>query len=188
MKNVDTEEIVQVVQKFSPYINSLCKKYYIKGGTGDDLFEEGVIGLLQACKSYSGESILEDKFSSFARMCIKRQILDAIKLSNTQKHKLLNESLSLTGIFEDGSEKSLLDYFLDRNVSNDPLDIFIDKEKINEKLKICDSELNEFEKLVLKHYLCGEKQSEIAVELEKDVKVIDNTLQKIKSKLNKQTT
>ena len=65
------------------------------------------------------------------------------------------------------------------------MDFFIDKEKFEEKLKICEKQLNEFEQEVLKHYLNGKKQSEIAKELDRDVKKIENTLQRIKSKVNK---
>ena len=185
MENVDPGDIVKIVQKYSPYVSYLSKRYYVKDGTGDDLFEEGVIGILQACKNYNGESFFEERFNSFVKLCIKRQILDAIRKSNNQKNKILNESISFNGIDKSGNEKSMLDMMFDRNLSNDPLDIFIDKEKIEEKLKICESELSEFEKKVLKHYLEGEKQSEIAVSLNKQVKQIDNTLQRIKSKLNK---
>ena len=187
MNNVDPSDIVEIVQKNSSYISYLCNKYYMKGGTGDDLYQEGVIGILQACKNYNGESLFEDRFNSFVKICIKRQILDAIKRSNALKNKLLNESISLTNVYKDGEERSILDIVMDRNFSNDPLDIFIDKEKIEEKLVICDNELNDFEKKVLRHYLDGEKQSEIAKSLGRETKTIDNTLQKIKSKLNKTT-
>ena len=185
MNNVDPSDIVKIVQNNSSYINYLCNKYYLKGGTCDDLYQEGVIGILQACKNYNGESLFEDKFNSFVKVCIKRQILDAIKRSNALKNKLLNESISLTSVYNNGEERSILDIVMDRNFSNDPLDIFIDKEKIEEKLIICDNELNDFEKKVLRHYLDGEKQSEIAKSLGKETKTIDNTLQKIKNKLNK---
>ena len=183
MDNVDTTELTIVLQKFSSYINSLCRKFYIVGGTADDMFEEGVIGLLQACKNYSGKSLLDDKFEPFAKVCIKRQIIDAVKKSNPPKNKALNDSVSLTNIDSDGEETSLLNSFVDRNTSNDPLDLFIDKEKIEERLKICDCQLSELEKQVLSHYLSGEKQTEIAEKLEKSVKSIDSTLQRIKAKL-----
>ena len=64
------------------------KTHYINivGGTSEDLYEEGIIGLLEACNSYNGESLLEPRFEAFAKMCIKRQILDAIKHANTKKH------------------------------------------------------------------------------------------------------
>ena len=183
MENVNPGDIVKVVQKYSSYISSVCRKYFIAGGTSEDLYEEGVIGLLEACKNYNGDDLLEEKFDSFAKVCIKRQIFDAIKKTNTQKNKVLNESLSLSHTTKDGDELSKLDIVVDRNISNDPLDLFIAREKIEEQLKICEKELSDFEKLVFKHYIDGEKQSEIAKNLNKQVKVIDNTLQRIKTKL-----
>lgn len=183
MKNVDTSDIVKVVKDYTNYINSVCRRYYIAGGTHEDLFEEGVIGLLQACKNYNGESLFEPKFAGFAKLCIKRQIFDAIKSSNTQKNKALNEFVSFAKLGEMGEERSILESLSDPNLSNDPLDVLLDREKIDERLKICDSELSEFEKQVLKHYLSGEKQSEIAKSLNKEVKSIDNTIQRIKLKL-----
>lgn len=185
MKNVNTEDIVKVVQDYTNYINGLCRRYYIVGGTHEDLFEEGMIGLLEACKSYNGESLFEPRFSPFAKLCIKRQIFDAIKSSNTGKNKALNESVSFAKLDSEGDERSLLETLSDPNFSNDPLDLVLDREIIDEKLKICENELSDFEKLVLEHYLAGEKQSEIAKNLKKDVKAIDNSIQRIKAKLNK---
>jgi len=138
---------------------------------------------LEACKNYNGESVFEQRFESFAKLCIRRQIFDAIKKSNTQKNKALNESVSFMNLTETGDSQSVLDVWSDRTTSNDPLDLFLDKEKFNERIKICEGQLSGFEKEVLKHYLDGEKQSEIAEKLNKDVKSIDNTIQRIKSKL-----
>lgn len=183
MKNVETSDIVKIVTEYTNYINCLCRRYYIVGGTHEDLFEEGVIGLLQACKNYNGESLFEPKFASFAKLCIKRQIFDAIKFSNTKKNKALNECVSFAKLSEMGEERSILECLSDPNNSSDPLDVLLDKEKIDERLKICETELSEFEKQVLTHYLAGEKQSEIAKNLNKDVKSIDNTIQRIKQKL-----
>lgn len=161
----------------------LCRRYYIVGATREDLYQEGVIGLLQACKNYSGNSLSEQKFDSFAKLCIKRQIIDAIKSSNTKKNKVLNESVSLAELDLNGEEKSKLDTFIERTGAADPLETILDIELINEKLDICKNELSDFEYEVFKHYFSGEKQSEIARELNKDPKSIDNTIQRIKAKL-----
>lgn len=183
MNNVNPTDIVKIVQKYSRYVSLLSKKYFIVGGTREDLFEEGVIGILEACKSYNGESLFEDRFDPFVKLCIKRQILDAIKKSNAQKNKALNESIPFVTYDDEGDEHSMLEMFADRNSSNDPLDLFIDKEKVNERLAKCNKRLSDFEKQVLELYLSGAKQSEIAKNLDKNVKTIDNTLQRIKSKL-----
>lgn len=183
MNNIDASDVVEVVQKFSAYIKNLCRKFYIVGGTTEDLYQEGIIGLLQACKSYNGESLFEDKFDYFAKLCIKRQIFDAIKKTQSLKNKALNEALSFVGVTDSGEEVSMLELINDRTAICDPLEIFIDKEKFQEKMQICENELSGAEKLVLKHYLSGEKQSEIARQLGKTTKSVDNTLQRIKNKL-----
>ena len=183
MENVNPSDIVDVVQKYKGFVSTLCRKYYIIGGTREDLFEEGIIGILEACKSYSGKSFDDDKFEPFVKMCIKRQLIDAVKKANTQKSKALNESVPLIVKDENGEEKFLLDSLTDRNNSDDPLELFIDKEKYNEKIKDCEVHLSKFELQVFRKYMQGKKQSEIAQELNKDVKSIDNTLQRIKLKL-----
>lgn len=183
MNNVSPGDIVDIVQKYSDFINCICHKYFIIGGTKEDLYEEGVIGLLEACKNYNGESLFETRFDAFAKLCIKRQIFDAIKKSNTQKNKALNESVSFVNLLESGDQQSMLDIWADRTMSNDPLDLLLDKEKFNERIKLCEKNLSKFEIDVLNHYLDGEKQSEIARQLNRDVKSIDNTLQRIKAKL-----
>lgn len=184
MKNVNPAEVVEIVQKYSPYVSYLSHRYYIKDGTRDDLFEEGVIGILQACKNYKGESVHDEKFNQFVKVCIRRQILDAIKKSNSKKNQVLNDSLRYYSL-NDGTSKTVVEDIVDRTVPTNPLDIFIDKEKVEEKKKICEDELTDFEKEVLSLYLGGDKQSEIAKRLGKNVKQIDNTIQRIKSKLSK---
>ncbi len=185
MNNVDPSEIVSIVQKYSGFVSAICRKYYIVGGTFDDLYEEGIIGILQACKNFKGESLSDDAFDPFVKLCIKRQIIDAIKNSNRKKNKPLNESISLTHSYGSNEDLSLMEILSDRNTSSDPLDLFIDKEKVSERLAFAQNDLSEFEKEVLKHYLSGEKQSEIAKSLNKNIKSIDNTIQRIKNKITK---
>ena len=182
MKNVETGDIVKIVQTYNAYIKNVCRRFYLVGGTSEDLYEEGVIGLLEACKSFNGDSLFDKQFEPFAKLCIRRQIFDAIKKTQTQKNKALNDSISLMGINENGEEISKLETLTDRTSMCDPLEIFIDREKFEEKMRACEKELSGFEKQVLSHYLSGEKQSEIAKKLNKSIKSIDNTLQRIKNK------
>ena len=183
MKNIDTSDVVKIVQEYSGYIKNVCRKFYLVGGTTEDLYQEGIIGLLEACKNFNGENLFGPQFDAFVKICIKRQIFDAIKKTQSKKNKALNESVSLVGMTENGDEISKLDIITDRTSICDPLEMFIDKEKFYEKMDICERELSDFENLVLAHYLAGEKQSEIAKNLDKSVKSIDNTLQRIKNKL-----
>ena len=109
MINVKTEDIVKIVQEYNNYIKNVCRKYYLIGGTIEDLYQEGIIGLLEACKNYNGESLFEPKFDCFVKICIKRQIFDAIRRTKNQKSKALNESVSLVSLSDSGDEMSKLD-------------------------------------------------------------------------------
>lgn len=184
MKNVNAGDIVKIVQKYSGFIKNCCRKYYIEGGTNEDLYQEGIIGLLEACNNYKGESLFETRFDCFVKICIRCQIYDAIRKANSGGNVTLNQAVPIVSKKnENGEELSILDIFDDRTTISDPLELFIDKEKFYEIMERCRRELSEFENLVLDHYLTGEKQSEIAKNLNKSVKSIDNTLQRIKSKL-----
>ena len=128
MDNVDPKDVVKVVQNYTGYITSTCRKYYIVGGTPEDLFQECVIGLLEACKSYKGESLFEPKFDAFAKKCIHRQIIDSIRHSNTLKNKALNEAKTIYAVNENGDEMQTLEIMPDRTTVNDPLEIILEKE------------------------------------------------------------
>lgn len=183
MKILNTMDVDKVIQSYSAYIKKLSRCFYLVGGTEEDLYQEGNIGLLEACKNYNGESFFEERFDHFAKLCIRRQIYDAIRRSQSQGNSTLNGSISLVGVTENGDEISKLEVISDRTSISDPLEMFIDREKHLELMEYCNKELSDFEWLVLMHYLTYEKQSEIAKRLNKSVKSIDNTLQRIKRKL-----
>ena len=183
MDKFNPKDVVKVVQDYSGYINAACRKYYIVGGTPEDLYQEGVIGLLEACKNYKGESLFEPKFDAFAKKCIHRQIIDSIRHANTLKNKALNEAKTIYVVNDNGDEMQTLDIYPDRTTVNDPLEIILEKEKTKEQMGICNEALSDFEKQVLYLRLNGDTQSQIAKQLNRDVKSIDNTIQRIKGKL-----
>ncbi len=183
MKNYSKElELEELIENYSSIIRSICRKYYLVGGSEEDLFQEGMIGLFQAYKNYHGNDYGSDKFKSFALICIKRQIYDAIKHANKKNNQPLNNYVP---IFKTNSEHEEYDrddiVLIEEGYS--PEDMFLDKEEYNERIAICKSKLSKLENQVLELYLSGEKQSQIAQILNKDVKSIDNTIQRIKNKL-----
>ena len=179
---IKSDELEEVILKFSSTVRAISRRYYLVGGEEDDLFQEGLIGLFEACKNYNGEGdINSDEFKNFACLCIKRQIYDAIKRANKKHNEPLNTYVPIVKTNDDDQEYERTD-ILDIAEEYNPEDIFIIKEDIQEKLEQIESKLSEFEKKVLKLYLAGEKQSEIATQLNKDVKSIDNTIQRIKNK------
>ncbi len=173
-------EIESLIEEYSGTIRQICRKFYLVGGTDEDLFQEGMIGFLQGLKNYNDpEGYKTDKFKNFAKLCVKRQIYDAIKHANKKNNAALNTYLPLNKITLDDEE-------YEREEMADlisPEDIVLDKEDHDEKIKLCQKLLSKQENEVLKLYLLGEKQSEIAKQLGKSVKSIDNTIQRIKNKL-----
>lgn len=173
--------IEELIDKYSDSVRGICRKYYLMGGNEDDLFQEGMIGFIQAVKNYNktkGE-LDSDAFKKFALMCAKRQIYDAIKHANTQKNQPLNNYVSLTK--KDGSFIEPLDLS-----SVNPEEIFIQKENNENYLSKVKAMLTVYEQQVFDLYLSGKIQSGIARTLGVSSKSVDNALQRIKTKL-KQT-
>lgn len=179
MKLAD-DELEIFVGKFLPEIKIMAHKYYIAGGSEDDLVQEGLIGLVDGVNSYdeSYGDVDSDAFKAFVLMCAKRQILDAIKRANSKRNTVLNNSLSLNDI--DGGISEGVSSLLSNETPEDIVIERCEKEEASREISI---KLSEQEKMVLDLYLDGLKQSEIAIKLDKSVKSIDNSLQRIKNKI-----
>lgn len=180
---ISSEKLEELLIKYSSTIRAICHKFYLVGGTADDLFQEGMIGLLEACKNYNGTDFDGDDFKKFATVCIKRQIYDAIKVANKKSNTPLNTYLPIEKKAIDDDREYERNDILNIAEEYNPEDLFLDREEHFEKLNLVKSKLSKFENIVLDLYLSGEKQSEIAKTLAKDVKSIDNTIQRIKKKL-----
>ena len=121
-------------------------------------------------------------FKAFADLCVKRQIMTAIKSSTRQKHIPLNSYLSLNKTaFDDEDDRSVIE-MLDMETVPDPLETITTAETYK-KLEMKMSEvLSDFEQRVLSRYLEGESYSQIASSLDSHVKAVDNAVQRIKKK------
>ncbi len=176
---MEKSELIEfAIKKYSREIKKIASKYYIADGNNEDLFQEGLIGVIQAVNSYDlarGDKDSES-FKKFVLMCAKRQILDAIKKSTRKKNEPLNNYVS----FDRTIDSILFDPTMQQS---NPEDDFILKESIDEKNSTIEVLLSGFEKEVLDLYLDGKSQSEIANILGKPVKSVDNTIQRVKNKL-----
>lgn len=178
-----SSELEQLIDSYTSVIRQIARKYYLVGGTGEDLFQEGMIGLLEAFKNYNSEEGYNTaKFKNFAKLCIKRQMYDAIKHANKKNNAPLNNYLPLNKINSDNEEYERAE-LIDATEISSPEDIIIDKEEHDEKIALLKSKLSKLEVEVLDLYLAGESQSQIATSLNKSVKSIDNTIQRIKNKI-----
>ena len=172
--------IEDIIRDYSENVRAIAKKFYISDGSSEDLFQEGLIGLIQGYNSYdtSHGEVGSEAFKSFLLMCAKRQIIDAVKKSNSKRNLPMNNFVSLSS--DDFVETSDI-----ASLTAEPLeDKVINKmTSMEDGLTILD--LSGFENEVLNLYLEGLKQSQIATILSKPVKSIDNTLQRIKTKLKR---
>lgn len=184
MEKFHDDVIEELIESYSGVIRSICRKYYLAGGSEDDLFQEGMIGLFEAYNSYdkSKGDFESESFKAFAILCIKRQIIDALKRANAKKNAPLNNYVSFSR--EDfSSDDNTLDEGLAYFESADaPLESVIDRETLDEKITELLVGLSKFEKQVVELYLEGLTQKKIASILDKDVKSIYNCIERIKLK------
>ena len=173
----DTAIMDYLLEKYKPMVKKKAKAMYLLGGDSDDLIQEGMIGLFKAVKNYDNEK--NASFSTFASLCVKRQIYTTVTASKRKKHGPLNNYISLFN--EQGEE----DQFMEEDTN--PEQVLIQKENISNYYKKIETKLSGFEKDVMELYLSGENYVEIAVKLDKPKKSIDNAIQRIRRKLGEES-
>jgi RNA polymerase sporulation-specific sigma factor len=182
-QNGDKEAEEYLIRKYKEYVKNRTLQYYIAGADRDDIIQEGMIGIFKAIRDY--ESDKAASFSTFAELCVTRQIISAIKQARRLKHGPLNTYVSLSKPISDEEPSNNLENTLLSGKDSDPESMLLLKEKINH---IQDNGSDIFSKLelgVLKEFLQGKNYIEIADLLNKPSKSIDNTIQRIKKKLDK---
>lgn len=174
-----------LMEKYKNLARKKARALYLIGGDSDDLIQEGMIGLYKAIRDYEPER--ENSFFRFANMCIERQLYNAIKGANRLKNSPLNSYVSLDvlvgGDDLSGDTGRTLGDTLERTDISNPEDIMIDRERVGKIENYIRNHLSEFEQRVVNLYIEGLSYQQIAVELEKTPKSIDNALQRIKKKL-----
>ncbi len=174
-----------IMDKYKNLVKSKAKSMYILGADNDDLIQEGMIGLFKAVRDY--DSGRDASFSTFADLCVSRQMYTAVQASRRQKHIPLNTYISLygtAGTDHDGEEEELVNVLAAHSLQS-PEEVVIDKENVDRLEKTIEKELSSFEKQVLDLYMTGMGYQQIAKVLGKDDKSTDNALQRIKTKLKK---
>ena len=183
IKSGDKQALEYLINKYRELVNIKVTKYFIIGAEKDDIIQEGLIGLFKAIKCFSKDK--QNSFKTFANLCIKRQLITAIKTSNRQKHSPLNSYLSLNlAAYENEDDGDLMQIF-NTNSIEDPLDTLTKKEYFEKLENTIDESLSNFEKQVLHRYLKGESYVKIAEKLNTPVKSVDNAIQRIRKKATK---
>lgn len=173
-----------LLNRYKSMIRSKAYKYYAPGLERDDFIQEGNIGLVNAVRDFKPEFL--KSFKRFAEMCIERQMITAIKTATRQKNTPLNNAVSIyqPAYPDDESERTVADVLKDYT-TNDPFVAVASKETIWEIMTKLMYELSSLELKVLQCQLIKMSYVEISLLLNKKVKSVDNTMQRIRKKLHK---
>lgn len=179
----NTDALDFLITKYRSFVRLKGRSYFIIGGDREDIIQEGMIGLYKAIRDFKPDRL--SSFKGFAELCITRQIITAIKTATRQKHIPLNTSVSLDRpVYAEDSERTLLD-MISGPLIDDPEDLIIHREDFVYMEKEMNRVLSGLEKKVLALYLEGRSYEEISSELNRQVKSVDNALQRIKRKLER---
>ncbi len=153
------------------------RSFFLMGGENEDLVQEGMVGLWKAIRSY--DSRRGASFRTFAERCVNHALISAVQSAARDKHTPLNTYVSLENpLFDDSAE------YLPAEAM-DPEQLLILQEEIQECLDAVRSRLSSFEAKILGLYLKGLSYSEIALQVNRPVKSVDNAVQRVRRKLSR---
>lgn len=167
----------ELVSRYTRLVRVCSRPLFLAGGDSEDLIQEGMVGLLHAVRSYDPER--QASFRTYAEVCIRSRLLSAVRDAGRDKHSPLNHYVSL--------ETPLFDTAVSTQGDN-PEDMLIDREIRNERLSALMDRLSGFEAKILRLYLGGLSYGEIARQIGRTDKSVDNAVQRIRRKLARQLT
>ncbi|WP_027415313.1 RNA polymerase sporulation sigma factor SigH [Aneurinibacillus terranovensis] len=179
----DSDALEYLINKYKNFVRAKARSYFLIGADREDIVQEGMIGLYKSIRDFRGDKLAS--FKAFAELCITRQIITAIKTATRQKHIPLNSYVSLDKpIYDEDSDRTLLDVICGTRAT-DPEELIINQEEYDDIEDKMSELLSDLEQQVLLLYLDGRSYQEIAVDLSRHVKSIDNALQRVKRKLER---
>ena len=184
-KNGNQEIMDYLMVKYKFMVRKKARAMYLLGGENEDLIQEGMIGLIKAVRDF--DVTQKTSFSSFAELCVSRQMYSAIEASNRKKHLPLNSYISL---YEDSEQEGegrslpLIDT-IESSKENDPEVLYFGKEYTEAFAEQLKELLSPLENHVLYLHLMGTDYRTIAELLGKSPTSVDNALQRIKTKAQK---
>ena len=183
IKDGNSEALNKIMEKYKPYVYLKAKPFFMIGAEKEDIIQEGMIGLFKAIKGYNAER--DVSFKIFADLCIRRQIMTAVKASTRQKHIPLNSYLSLNKTaFDEDDDRAIIE-MIDKDSVPDPLETITKREKYQKIENKMSEVLSDFEQKVFNEYINGGSYAQIAEKIGSHPKAIDNAVQRIKKKFEK---
>jgi RNA polymerase sporulation-specific sigma factor len=182
-RNGSSDALDALIRRYTGFVRLKASSYFLAGGDGDDLIQEGLIGLYKAVRDFNPK--METSFRSFAELCVTRQIITAIKTATRFKHTPLNQyvSFSHTPAGQDSDSECTLGDALPGPGVDDPAICVISTEELQSLVFCLGTGLSPLEADALRLYLEGESYETMAERLDCDTKTIDNALQRVKRKV-----
>ncbi|MEF2575394.1 MAG: RNA polymerase sporulation sigma factor SigH [Eisenbergiella sp.] len=173
-----------LMEKYKGLVRSKAKSMYLLGADGEDLIQEGMIGLFKAVRDYDAGR--DASFFTFADLCISRQMYTAVQASTRKKHAPLNRYVSLSQeAFQEDENGGRVVFEPEDSRERNPEELVIARENVELLEKTIEKELSPLEKQVLDLHLTGMGYVQIARVLGRDAKSTDNALQRIRGKLKR---
>jgi len=180
-KNGEEEAMNELLTKYKSTVNMLARSYFLIGGDMEDIVQEGMIGLYKAIRSFNNEKSVS--FKTFASVCIKHQIQNAIRKASSQKNMLLSSALPIYEVEDNEDDMDKNEIILPSSLPS-PDDTIVANENMKELKKKINENLSLMEIKILSLYLKGYSYNEISEIGRYSKKSIDNALSRIKNKLN----
>ncbi|MBO5995362.1 MAG: sigma-70 family RNA polymerase sigma factor [Firmicutes bacterium] len=173
------EEIL--IDKYKGFVLKKAQSYYITGAEPEDVVQEGMIGLLKAIRRYEFDR--EAGFKTYAGKCIDNQIINAIRKAEREKNQPLNDAVSFEKQVGEKEEGLTLGDVIRGSIMDEPEETVIYEDTLQRLGELSKKTFSDHETKVLKGKIQGKSYLEIAEELGKSPKTIDNALQRIKKKI-----
>lgn len=175
----------ELIERYSRLVKICARPYFLAGGDSEDLIQEGMLGLLSAIRSYEPES--GTAFRPFAEVCIRNRIRQAVRSASRKKHDPLNGGVSLEYVILSEEEPELSASVQPEWFRRLPEEQVLARESEKEFYSTFSRCLSSFETEVLFHFLDGLSYKQIAVEVGRSEKAVDNAVQRIRRKLARQS-
>lgn len=176
-----------LLEKYKGMVRGKARTMHLAGGGDtDDLIQEGMIGLFKAIRDYEPDK--SASFATFANLCVGRQIYTAVQASGRKKNRPLNEAVSIDEPIQEDSDQEYQSHSYSSSLISpvgNPEEQFIDSYSMEQLTEQIRKVLSPFERKVMELYLDGQNPEEIAAQLGRSRKSIDNALQRSRSKISR---
>lgn len=186
-KEGDDDALRQIYEESRDMLRGKANLYFMVGADRDDVIQEGMIGLLGAIRTF--DPAAGASFKTFAELCVKRRIINAVKMAGRKKHGPLNDSISFdvssSDVGERSGAKTRIEDHIAASSATDPEEIVLLADLLVFVESNAPALFSQMEREIWEKYAQGNNATQIAAQLNKSPKSVDNALTRIKGKIEK---